>query len=152
MATYQSLRADAGGGRGVCACSGVELEPVNPHLRVKEGRCAVGLKNIGNTCYFNSLLQVKRTDTHSDTHAHTHTLSRARAHTHTKSIGNTCWSVPSCRESTDTDTLPLYICYWYGVCVSAPGTDRCICYARRTTQSRDSARQSCAHQPPPRTL
>ncbi|KAJ1479241.1 hypothetical protein T484DRAFT_1814998, partial [Baffinella frigidus] len=33
------------------------VEPANPHLRVKREGVPVGLKNIGNTCYFNSLLQ-----------------------------------------------------------------------------------------------
>ena len=33
-------------------------EPLNPEQRTREGGVPCGLKNIGNTCYFNSLLQV----------------------------------------------------------------------------------------------
>lgn len=33
-------------------------EPLNPEQRKREGGVPCGLKNIGNTCYFNSLLQV----------------------------------------------------------------------------------------------
>ena len=31
-------------------------EPINPEKRKRDVGCPVGLKNIGNTCYFNSLL------------------------------------------------------------------------------------------------
>jgi ubiquitin carboxyl-terminal hydrolase 25/28 len=32
-------------------------EPLNPEQSIREADTPVGLKNIGNTCYFNSLLQ-----------------------------------------------------------------------------------------------
>lgn len=35
----------------------ISLEPLNPEQRVRKSGVPVGLKNIGNTCYFNSLLQ-----------------------------------------------------------------------------------------------
>ncbi|EKX33566.1 hypothetical protein GUITHDRAFT_120258 [Guillardia theta CCMP2712] len=35
-------------------------EPENPHMLLRKDNMAVGLKNIGNTCYFNSLLQTYR--------------------------------------------------------------------------------------------
>lgn len=33
-------------------------EPLNPHERKREGLAPVGLKNIGNTCWFASVIQV----------------------------------------------------------------------------------------------
>ncbi|CAI9737234.1 ubiquitin carboxyl-terminal hydrolase 25 isoform X4 [Octopus vulgaris] len=33
------------------------VDPLNPHLRERENWCPVGLKNVGNTCWFSALIQ-----------------------------------------------------------------------------------------------
>ena len=52
-AIEQSLQ-DEGGGSDFALGAAASL---NPHTLVKAAGNAVGLKNIGNTCYCNSLLQ-----------------------------------------------------------------------------------------------
>ena len=34
------------------------VDPLNPHERKRRGRWPVGLKNIGNTCWFSAVIQV----------------------------------------------------------------------------------------------
>ena len=52
QAIMQSLSPNAEG------VSPVSQEPLNPEQRKREAGVPCGLKNIGNTCYFNSILQV----------------------------------------------------------------------------------------------
>jgi len=34
------------------------VDPLNPHERKRTGRWPVGLKNVGNTCWFSAVIQV----------------------------------------------------------------------------------------------
>jgi len=34
------------------------VDPLNPHERKRVGRWPVGLKNVGNTCWFSAVIQV----------------------------------------------------------------------------------------------
>ena len=38
--------------------SSVSVDPLNPHERARRGHNPVGLKNIGNTCWFSAVVQV----------------------------------------------------------------------------------------------
>jgi ubiquitin C-terminal hydrolase len=33
-------------------------DPLNPHERIRQGDTPVGLKNVGNTCWFSAVIQV----------------------------------------------------------------------------------------------
>lgn len=35
------------------------VDPLNPHERKRDGNWSVGLKNVGNTCWFSAVVQVK---------------------------------------------------------------------------------------------
>lgn len=35
------------------------VDPLNPHERKRKGEWPVGLKNIGNTCWFSAVIQVR---------------------------------------------------------------------------------------------
>ena len=34
------------------------VDPVNPYDRQRQDGCPVGLKNVGNTCWFSAVIQV----------------------------------------------------------------------------------------------
>ena len=36
------------------------VDPVNPYERQRQDGCPVGLKNVGNTCWFSAVIQVRR--------------------------------------------------------------------------------------------
>ena len=38
--------------------TGISVDPLNPHERKRQGHNPVGLKNIGNTCWFSAVIQV----------------------------------------------------------------------------------------------
>ena len=38
--------------------TGISVDPLNPHERKRQARNPVGLKNIGNTCWFSAVIQV----------------------------------------------------------------------------------------------
>lgn len=38
--------------------TGISVDPLNPHERERQGYNPVGLKNIGNTCWFSAVIQV----------------------------------------------------------------------------------------------
>ena len=37
----------------------MSYDPLNPHERKRSGEIPVGFKNIGNTCWFSSVIQVR---------------------------------------------------------------------------------------------
>ena len=38
----------------------LHIDPVNPHERIRDGANPVGIKNVGNTCWFSAVVQVDK--------------------------------------------------------------------------------------------